>query len=107
MDPAIQASIVDIVDLSDGATMRTLDLRGGRGSGVAVVNWGDFVVQFWKFEEQMLGPFDLCEEIGRFTSWVCHGRATAISCTFPIPSDAKWMTISSSPENIEIEWTLS
>jgi hypothetical protein len=97
-DPAVHASIVDVADLADDVTQRVLDVRDGIG-----INWGHFIVQFWT--GTVLARWHYCGEIvdRRLTSWQCGGAL----CTFRIPSDARWMTITSSPDNTNIRWTLS
>ena len=98
-NPAVHASIVDVGRLADGVTERVLDVRPGVG-----LNWGHFVVQFWTGTN--LSRFDYCRELvrGQFWSWEC-GYRTGL-CRFTIPKGARWMTITSSPDNTNVHWTL-
>lgn len=97
-NPALHASIVDVGDLADNTTSRVLDVRSGIG-----INWGGFIVQFWT-ETKIPDPWQYCDEVtrSRLNSWECGAL-----CTFRIPRDAKWMTITSKPDNTNIDWTLS
>lgn len=102
-EPAPMAAIVDVGDLADGATPRSLDVKGGVG-----INWGGFFVQFWT-DSKMASPLgEHCEEIAgtRRTSWRHCGRL-GNHCVFAIPADARWMTITSTPDNTHINWKLT
>lgn len=105
-DPAVHASIVDVESLADGVTERVLDVHGGVG-----INWGYVVVQFWtettlgvQPPSTWIGPWEWCGELfaSRVRAWECRD-----DCRFRIPVDAKWMTITSSPDNTNITWALS
>lgn len=103
-DPATMSAIVDIEDVVDAKPDRVLEVSDGAG-----LNWGHFRVQFWT-ETGHPGGQGHCREIleGRFTSWNCE-RSRDYSharCPTRIPYWAKWMTITSSPDNTEIRWTL-
>lgn len=103
-DPAAQAAIVDIEEVVDTNPDRVLEVRAGIG-----VNLGDFLVQFWTGSGPV-GTWNFCAEIfeGRKTSWECR-RAGFVdrTCTLQIPYWAKWMTITSSPDNTDLDWTLT
>lgn len=96
-DPALQAAIVDVADLADGVTMRTLNVVG-------------LVVQFWRE-----GGFGLdgqgCDELlaDRLSSTEdCKRLSTRSGCTFRIPAAATFMTITGRPDYLPPigEWTL-
>ena len=100
-DPALHAAIVDVGDLADGVTERVLELRRGVG-----LNWGHFIVQFWY--ETRLFVWEWCGEIldRRMSNWD-RGTYRGDVWTFHIPRGAKWMTITSSPDNTNIRWRLT
>lgn len=106
-DPALHASIVSVGGLADGVSERVLNVRGGVG-----VNWGYFIVQFWTGSETFTRR--PCSEIlsSRTTSWECDDdrewpNPTRVTCKLPIPRHARWMTITSSPDNTDLNWALS
>lgn len=95
-DPALHASIVDVAELA--GTERDLDIRGRVG-----INWGYVIVQFWTdgSENPMAALF--CQEVfAKPLRWGCD-----YGCTVRIPADAKFMTVTSSPDNTNIYWTLT
>lgn len=102
-NPGVHASIVDVGTLA--GTERVLTVRGG-----IPINWGDFMVQFWTPTEALGSAGVWCAEIlrSRLTSWECtrYPFHHPFRCTFRIPSDARWMTISSSPDNVNLNWAL-
>ncbi len=100
-DPALHAAIVDVGELADGVTERELELRPGVG-----LNWGHFIVQFWY--ETRLFVWEWCGEIldHRMSDWD-RGTYRGDVWTFAIPRGAKWMTITSSPDNTHIKWRLT
>lgn len=102
MNPALQAAIVDVGDLADSRE-RTLALRGE-----LIVFGARYTVQFWT-ESHLLGRWDWCGEILhlRFRSWDCVRSSSRFECPFRIPPGAKWMTITASPENAKLSWTLT
>ena len=104
-EPATMSAIVDIEDVVDAKPHRVLEVTDGAG-----LNWGSFRVQFWT-ETGHPGGQGYCKEIegSRFNSRYCHhGRDVGyIRCEFVIPYWAKWMTITSSPDNTNIDWTLT
>ena len=99
-EPAWMASIVDVAELADGRTRRIFEWGAGDPWGLM---WGGTVVQFWQED---------CTEMRghRWRSTDCDGDATGRDCwstTIRIPLYAKWMTVSSSPDNLNVSWTLS
>ena len=97
------SSIVDIEEVVDANPDRVLDVRDGTG-----LNWGHFTVQFWTGTTHP-GAQGPCREIlaARSTSWDCrHKGDSDIRCELRIPYYAEWMTITSSPDNTNIHWTL-
>jgi hypothetical protein len=99
-NPAVHAAIVDVAALADNRTERVLTVEGGVG-----INWGYYIVQFWTKAE---GSLD-CGEIlaSRLDSWACGGTYSRRRCAFRVPAGARWMTITSSPDNTNIRWKLS
>lgn len=104
-DPATMSSIVDIEEVVDANPDRILEVRDGVG-----LNWGQFRVQFWT-ETGHPGGQGACREIleGRLTSWDCQRSRnySQTRCELRIPYYAHWMTITSSPDNTNIHWTLT
>lgn len=99
------SSIVDIEEVVDADPTRVLYVRDGQGP-----NWGRFLVQFWTGTGHPGGQGP-CEEImgSRLTSWDCQRSDDYREnrCELLIPYYAKWMTITSSPDNTNIHWTLA
>ncbi|HUQ40527.1 MAG TPA: hypothetical protein VM030_10270 [Acidimicrobiales bacterium] len=106
VDPALHASIVDVGALSDGRTLRSLKAR----TAVAGINWGSVIVQFWTETGVDSGgwPYPCREIMGSRVTWrsPCFRWGFGDSCSFKIPASAKWMTITSSPDNTNLAWTL-
>jgi hypothetical protein len=103
-DPALHAAIVDVGDLADGLTERTLEFRPGPG-----LNWGRFIVQFWdRTYLAFSGRSEWCSELlaSRMNNWE-RGTYRGYHWTFEIPRGAQWMTITSSPDNTNIRWELT
>ena len=92
-NPAVHASIVDVAELAYEDTERTLRVRGEIG-----INWGTFMVQFWD---------GWCNEIASGRIYGRHCAEKYKVCRFHIPSGAKWMTISPTPDNMSISWALT
>lgn len=102
VDPAMQAAIVDVGALADNRE-RTLALHPE-----VVIFGARYTVQFWiNSDDPLSGSW--CKEILdlRFQSWDCSASSTGRECRFRIPAHAKWMTITSSPENAVTSWTLT
>ena len=102
MEPAPQAAIVDVGDLADN-TERTLTF------GPELVVFGArYTVQFWTNSDNPLDG-DWCGEIldVRFVSWECFRHVGGAECPVRIPPHARWMTITSSPENVSTSWALT
>ena len=102
IDPAFQAAVVDVGALADSSE-RTLVLHPE-----VVVFGARYTVQFWINSDAPLNGY-WCEEILdlRFHSWDCFRHIAGVECQIRIPPHARWMTITSSPENIKTSWTLS
>ena len=95
-DPALHASIVDVAELA--GTERELDVEDGVG-----LNWGRVIVQFWTDGSENPMAALYCEELfARPSRWDC-----VFGCTVRIPPGAKFMTVTSSPDNTNIHWTLT
>jgi hypothetical protein len=100
-DPAWLSSIVDVADLADGTTKRVF--RWGPGDPVGL-QMGGIVVQFWT---------EGCTEItsADWYSWEDSRGANCCSSKMRtilrVPTDAKWMTVSGSTDNLHIVWALS
>lgn len=93
-DPVLTASIVDVGALADGLTGRSFQWGGG-----GKVHPGA-VIQFW-------GPN--CTEIPN-TERHTHNPYTNRCGTcepFPIPSGARWMTVSGNWTTVHLTWTLT
>lgn len=101
VNPAVQAAIVDVGGLADSRE-RTLLIRPE-----LVVFGARYTVQFWT-ESHLLMRWDWCQEILdlRFRSWDCGRASMGFDCRVRIPPDAKWMTITSTPENALTSWSL-
>lgn len=110
-DPALQAAIVDVADLADGVTTRSLE--GAKGY---TLEWDLYVVQFWTRSD----AYDVADEpagldgewcwelvTSRLTSAACDRSASAQRCTFRIPAAAQFMTITSRLDKPVLDWTLS
>jgi hypothetical protein len=90
--PAVDASIVGVASFADGRSLRTLRLEG-----VVGINWGQVIIQFWRAT-----PLDCGEMLeSRLTCSVYYGF-----CSFRIPSGARWTTITATPDNTLVDWTL-
>lgn len=100
-NPAVHASIVDVGKLA--GTDRVLTVDGG-----VPINWGYFIVQFWTPTVDLGSSGVWCHEVvrGRLSSWECAPRHAISPCPIRIPADARWMTITSSPDNMNINWKL-
>ena len=109
VDPALQASIVDVADLADGVTVRRIQVQDDAG-----LNGGPRIIQFWRGNgmdeyDVVNEPAGLdgqgCKELlahrlDRWDGWT-HGS------TFRIPATARFMTISSSTDSTNTTWTLT
>ena len=95
-DPALHASIVDVAELA--GSERRFGIRGGVG-----INWGRVIVQFWTDGSENPMAALYCEELFATPSrWSC-----GYGCIVTIPAGAKFMTVSSGPDNTDIRWTLT
>jgi hypothetical protein len=92
-NPALHASIVDVADLAGGSRERVFWVQQGVG-----INWGRYIIQFWTGTK--LSSYRWCREmLDARVSGYAYSR-------FRIPSGARWMTITSSPDNTQIKWNL-
>jgi hypothetical protein len=102
-DPVLTASIVDVGDLADGTTTRSLRLEAP-----SLPPWGLYpgaVVQFWR--QDCTGTGAKLHSLGSDSK--CHGSAPAgrVRCTFAIPAGARWMTLSGYVTTVQLSWVLS
>lgn len=96
-EPAVMATIVDVRDLADGRTPRSIRLSG------TGLHWGEVLVQFWRSTPEAMYPWLECEEIvesSYLTGYPRHDQSRAI------PLGAKWMTITTNVDNTTVTWTL-
>lgn len=97
-EPAVMASIVDVADLADGRTPRSITLSGHG------LHWGEVLVQFWRSTPGHMYPWFDCEEIegsSFLTRYPRHNQPRAI------PLGARWMTITTNVDNTTVSWALS
>ena len=105
VDPVLTASIVDVRDLADGRTSRSLDMVAPY-----IPPWGLYpgaVVQFWQKDcteiddtkRHSIGSDSTCEHPRGVTR---GGR-----CRFHIPTGARWMTVSGYATTVHLSWTLT
>ena len=104
-DPVLTASIVDVGDLADGSTRRSLEMRAP-----SVPPWGLYpgvVVQFWR-QDCTEVPDTKLHSIGRDATscWGYLGGGFA-TCAFHIPAEATWMTLSGYVTTLNLSWTLA
>ena len=104
-DPVLTASIVDVSDLADGTTPRLLEMRAP-----SIPPWGLYpgvVIQFWRGDCTTI-PGSKLHSIGEDAT-SCDGYVGGGfgSCTFPIPAEAEWMTLSGYATMVGLSWTLA
>jgi hypothetical protein len=112
-DPALLSSIEDVAGLADGRTMRffsydtdPMGLTGPLGLRVGRIGlrWGHIDIQFWR---------QGCTEIRSLRWDLYQSWRFGVECppcssaTFQIPASAKWMTVTSSQDNVNVDWTLT
>jgi hypothetical protein len=90
-NPAVMTSIVDVSGINDGRTYRAFDTYSRAG-----IRWGLTIVQFYS---------PRCREMRSRQVWRRGWWAGAQ--WFEIPASARWMTVSSSQDNVNMRWTLS
>lgn len=96
-EPALTASIENVSELADGRTRRPF--RFGRAAPAGLV-WGAVVVQLWRKN---------CTEIrgARWRSSDCDPSGGLCRSTrLLLPRSAEWMTVTSTPDNVNILWVL-
>jgi hypothetical protein len=98
-DPAVEASIVNVSDLANGAARRFTVDRSEPYS----LEWGeDVVVELWTKDCRRI-PY------AGWTSkeWVGYGQWESKHATMlTIPPDATWMTVVPGYDNLNIDWRL-
>jgi hypothetical protein len=98
-DPVVNASIVDVSELADGESARSLQMVAP-----SVPPWGLWpgaVIQLWRQDCTEI-PDEKRHGIG--SDAACPRYA---GCRFEIPTSAKWMTISGYVTTVQLSWTLS
>lgn len=94
-DPALTASIVDVGDLADGRTRRSLHVSIPPFPRWPL--WPGAVLQLWRqdcteIHDPSIGADSTCE-------WN--------DCQFLIPTRARWMTVSGLATTEQLSWTLA
>jgi hypothetical protein len=102
-DPVLTTSIVDVGDLADGAP-HVLSVRAP-----TIPPWGLYpgvVIQFWRRDCTEVQGAKL-HSVGEKTT-ACEGfpLRDSGSCTFHIPGDATWMTLSGYATTVALSWSL-
>ena len=105
VDPVLTASIVDVRDLADGRTSRSLDMVAP-----SVPPWGLFpgaVVQFWRNDCTEIDDAKLHTIGSDATCEQPRGVHQGSRCTFHIPIGVRWMTLSGYATTVHLSWTLT
>lgn len=105
VEPMLTASIVDVRDLSDGRTGRTLDM-----AAPSIPPWGLYpgvVVQFWQRDCTEIADTRRHSIGSASTCAYPRGVTRGGRCTFHIPSGARWMTLSGYATTVNLSWTLT
>ena len=110
VDPATQTSIVDVADLADGVTVRSLQRQRNLPLG-----GGSFTVQFWTDDYDLVDePAGLdgngcLELLAKRITWRTCEQAVADGCesAFRIPTTAEFMTITKNIDSTPVTWTLT
>ena len=97
-DAAVQAAVVDVRDLADNRE-RTLSLTPH-----IVIFGARYTVQFWTNSDDPLSGGWCGEILGLRFSVVAGPYARS---SLRVPPEARWMTITSSPENLKTTWRLT
>ena len=105
-EPALHASIVNVAELADGVTERRLEVHRGAG-----LSGGPLIVQLWARSDE----WDVIDEpAGLDGQWCWELLAFRLTCrgfpdgcSFRIPADAAFMTISARPDGTHRRWTLT
>jgi hypothetical protein len=103
-DPVLTASIVDVGDLADGRTRRSLHTAApkippwGLWPGAVVQLWRHNCTEIQSAKRHTIGSDSSCE-------WDPY---PSVRCrAFRIPTDAKWMTLSGYGTTVQLTWTLA
>ncbi len=110
-DPVMTASIVDVADLADGSTRRTLRMEAphippwGVFPGVVIQSWRQDCTEIPDTKRHSLGSDAACDD-GPPGHWP-SGRPEVTDCTLHIPAEATWMTLSAYVTTVRLSWTLS
>ena len=106
-NPVLTASIVDVGDLADGSTARSLLMVAP-----SIPPWGLYPgadIQFWQRDCTEIHDARR-HSIGEGSSATCDwpsGVHRGGRCTFEIPTGAKWMTLSGYATTVQLAWTLT
>ena len=107
VDPALQASIVDVADLADGVTLRRIEVEEDAG-----LNGGARMIQFWSGTG--MEEWDVVDEPAGLDGEGCNELLEHrldqwdgwYPSAFRIPAGATFMTISSSTDTTHAAWSL-
>ena len=98
---AVTSSIANVRDLADGTTSRRIGMTTQYVDGVPTgIHWGRVSIQFRSRD---------CVQVS-YARWFtsnCGTPWTTCSPTLRVPTGAKWMTVTSSQDNIRLRWTLT
>lgn len=104
-DPVLTASIVEVGDLADGRTPRSL-----RMEAPSIPPWGLYpgaVIQFWRQDCTEVGDGKLHSIGSDSTCEYPAGVTRGGRCTFHIPTGARWMTLSGYATTVQLSWRLT
>lgn len=98
-DPMLTASIVNVGNLADGRTRRSMHMVAPRIPPWGL--WPGAVIQFWRqnctqirqANQPTIGYYTRCDGVARCTA-------------FRIPTGARWMTVSGDATTVRLSWTL-
>lgn len=102
-EPAITASIVDVDNLADGTTRRSLEM-----TAPYIPPWGVFpgvVIQFWRDDCTEIAGLKM-HSLGSDSPCDGHTGQGFGRCRFHIPAEARWMTLSGYATTLGLSWTL-
>ena len=102
-DPVLTASIVDVSDLADGRTRRSLRMTApkippwGLWPGVVIQLWRQNCTEIHEAKRHTIGSDARCV-------W---GGSESVYCEFRIPTAATWMTLSGYITTARLSWELA